>query len=351
MPEIPCQKLTRGAAALTLDRLRAYTARGARTMDPDDVLRRSRIVCLLSPIGRPEAEIAQNPGSISIIGHGMYRLLKAYGGFDRIGLYHPSYLQSDHDVLLVMMCLPDVPMSVLEAFKTVVYYFDDMNEWKAQGADYKTRFALVDLFLSPVGQVADRMNALGAKPSFHMPWSMPKGDVASVKSEKPSVLIDMDDRAFTRSSIASGFAFARLCLDADMVVFVFEKFRAQCPDDLATRITFLPFAPHGAFLRLLGRMWFYASGIKGSYEFCALESALLGCGLISLDQALLSEHARRRHFLAFELTHSIDDLRGFIAAYRPQEVIADAERLYPRDAVRKIKSILARFIAERQTRP
>jgi len=314
-------------------------------------LNRSRIVCLLSPVGCSERDIAMNPGSISIIGHDMFTLLRVHGGFDNIGLYDPRYIPGDHDILIIMMCLPDAPMAVIQKFKTVVYFFDDMNEWKAREDAYRERLEHVDLYLSPVKHVADRLNALDIKPSFHIPWSMPKWELPIVKTPKPSVLIDMDDRDFVRKSIDSGFAFARLCLDADIQVVAFDAYRPLCPDDLRAKITFCPLLSRADFLRLLSHLWIYATGIGGSYEYSVLESALLGCGLVSIDSALQGEHAQRRHFLAFDLEqHADDTLKRFIADYRPQEVIADAERLYPRDAVKAIKPILAEFLQTRSAR-
>jgi hypothetical protein len=313
-----------------------------RAMSSDDRLHRDRLVCLLSPLGHPESVVAANSGSISIIGYAMFTLLRTHGGFDTVALYDESMRIGDDDILLIMMCLPDVPINVIKKFRRVVYYFDDMNEWKAEGDRHRDKFARVDLYLSPVRRVAERLNALGRKRSHHMPWSMPEVDFPIRKTAAPSMLIDMDARAFTRPSIENGFALARIALEAGIHVVAFAKFRDFCPEDLRVRIKFANALPHRDFLRLLANLWFYASGIKGSYEYCVLESAMLGCGLMSIKDAVLPEHRDRRCFVSLDpQTCSADDLRRFAADYRPAAVMEDAAKLYPRDATRALRSILA----------
>ena len=187
------------------------------------------------------------------------------------------------------------------------------------------------------------MNKLGRKQSFYVPWSMPQHKLGQ-KTEHPSVLVDMDEREFTKTSIANGFRLAKICQGLNVKVVIFSKYKEHCPPDLIDKVMFIDPMPHDDFLTLLSRVWVYATGIKGSYEYCILESALLGCGLLSLNDAVLSEHRNRRHFLSFDLdNYTTKELQAFLVNYRPVEVAQDAEKIYPRDSVRALDVIFSEF--------
>ena len=184
------------------------------------------------------------------------------------------------------------------------------------------------------------------KKSFYAPWSMMKYTKSIVKSTRPSVFIDMDEREFTASSISDGFELAVSCLTLGVDIFVFEKFRAHCPAAILNKINFINQMKHSDYLRFISTIWFYASGIRGSYEYTVLESACLGCGLISIKGAILVEHRERSAFIEYWTDSSFcESFENEIKKFDQAQICLSAEKLYPRNASKiLIKNIEEYFL-------
>jgi hypothetical protein len=296
---------------------------------------------LLYPIGAPEAEVMACENSNSYIGMEQYRLIKATGRFPGARLFQMDGAVAGEDILLIMLPLPQVPLEIIKKFNKVVYYYDDMSTVKAELPEYRLHFEQVSVYISPLADTAAQMNAAGLKKSYHVPWSMCPIEYSINKSEKPSILVDMDGRDFTRYSIDHGFGFSQRLLGLGIQPFAFKRFEPHCPAELHPRIRFIENMPRPEFLRFLSTMWAYASGIRGSYEFCVLESAMSGCALISLYGALPAEHWQRRSYLKYSGEAKFEDtLRTMLASYDPLAVQQDALTLYPRDAKQQLEPIL-----------
>ena len=296
---------------------------------------------LLYPIGATEAEVMACENSNSYIGMEQYRLIKATGRFPGARLFQMDGAVADEDILLIMLSLPQVPLEIIKRFRGVVYYYDDMSVVKAGLPEYRQPFEHVSVYISPLAEAAAQMNAAGIKKSYYVPWSMSPVETSLNKTEIPSMIIDMDDREFTRYSIDHGFGFSRRLLGLGIQPFAFKRFEPHCPAELHPRIRFIENMPRPEFLRFLSTMWAYASGIRGSYEFCVLEAAMSGCALISLYGALPAEHWQRRSYLKYSGEAKFEDtLQTMLANYDPLAVQQDALALYPRDAKQQLEPIL-----------
>lgn len=300
-----------------------------------------RIICLLAPEGADELTISKGWGSQNVIGLEQYKLIKKFSGYSSVCLYDKSVPASDNDVLLIMKCLPGTSLDILSKYKRIIYYFDDMNPRKANEESYKGELSKVLAYISPLKSVAEEMNKQKLISSFHLPWSMLDVDFDISKTEKTSVFIDMDERNIAIESIERGFTFAELCLRLGLEVYVFDRFSEKCPEELRNQISYIPRMPPAQFRRFLSTMWFYASGIRGSYEYCVLESAMLGCGLVSIHSAIKEDHLDRCFCLQFNEQEGFE--RNFIEAissFDKDKIISDARRLYPQNSSLGLKQIL-----------
>ncbi len=286
------------------------------------------LVCLLSPPEYGEEVIKNHPGSISIIGYEQYSLIKHYGNIERVKLYDKNAQYGSNDVLLIMMCLPGVKDHIRGKFTRVIYFFDDMDEEKSRRREYKENFSKVNIFVSPRREIAEAFNATGIKNSYYIPWSMMPLQIKIVKTDKPSVFIDMDERSFTAASIERGYNLAQILLAMDINVYVFEKFRDVCPQHMRDFVNFISPMPRKEFLIFLSGMWFYASGIRGSYEYSVMESALLGCGLISIENSVIHEHLGRSCCLFYNEQETFQKLLvQAIESFEPQQLIAAVDKI------------------------
>lgn len=305
----------------------------------------SKLVCLLAPEGCTEKEILKHWGSQSIIGYEQFQLIRRHSGIPNIVLFEKNTNYNDNDILLIMMCLPVTNEETLHKFRNILYYFDDMGPNKATQKEYASRFEKVDMFISPLKSLANEMNERRLKPSHYIPWSMTDIDFPIKKTETPSVFIDMDDRSFTADSIQNGYELARFCLRININVHAFEKYAEYCPGDLFGKINYVPRTGHTPFIQFLSTMWFYASGIRGSYEYSVLESAMLGCGLISIKSAIKSEHMNRSFSLIFDEEDNFSaKLAEHVQKFDAKAIIADARKIYPQDGSTALKTVLEAFI-------
>jgi hypothetical protein len=113
------------------------------------------------------------------------------------------------------------------------------------------------------------------------------------------------------------------------------------PDDVARIVREVPKMPHKQYLEFMSGMMFYASGIYGSYEYVVMESALLGCGLVSLFDAVWRFHRDRASAFEYKGEDEISEkMSEAIRVFDQTEIISTAKALYPIEAVSEIPNIL-----------
>jgi hypothetical protein len=297
----------------------------------------------LYPVGGTEEDVLSSNGSIAIIASEQYLLMRREIKNYEIVLYHDDIEPAVSDILVVMTCLPLVPEYVLRKFSNAVYFFDDLNIWRLKSdAAYHTRMDNVKAVLHPVKNVADRLARDTAIPTFHVPWSISRlPDNPPKKSKEPSFFVDMDARPGHLNSILYGIEFIRAIRPLEAPVYIPKSAHAEVPPELLSYVTEASTMPHDEFLMFLSHKWFYVSGISGSYEYSILESAFLGCGLISLYSAVVEEHRARSFFLNYEgQAGFLDELKQALLDFDPGKIASEARAIYPNDAVAKIPDIL-----------
>lgn len=302
-------------------------------------LKTHRIVCLAYPLGAPEPQLLASNGSIEIIAAEQLLLMKSHLADAEIILYNDSVVPRQTDVLLLLVPLPLVPIALMEKFARVVYYFDDLtvHKWR-QDESYSQRVAKLQAILHPLKAEAEELRRHTGTFVAHVPWSiarLPKDQPA--KTTRPSVFVDMDDRSVYADSLVSAVKFIESIRELDADIHIPERGLPHMPEGLRRRVNPVRFMPHEQFLRFVGSVWYYTSGIRGSYEYVVLESAKLGCGLISLFSAVKPEHRARSQFLAFEGEGTFPAaLAESIAQYEPSQIRREASLLYPEDAASRI---------------
>lgn len=303
-----------------------------------------RIICLAYPLGAPESAVLASNGSIEIIAAEQLLLMKSHLVGSEIILYNESVVPRPTDVLLLLVPLPLVPMSLLEKFERVVYYFDDLtvHKWR-QDQGYSQRVAKLRAILHPLQAEAEDLGRHTGIFAAHVPWSisrLPKEIPA--KSARPSIFVDMDDRSVYADSLVSAEKFIQSISAADVEIYIPERGLSHLSENIRSRVKAVRFMPHEQFLRFVASMWYYASGIRGSYEYVVLESAKLGCGLISLFSAVKPEHQTRTQFLAFEGDLAfLELLRRSISQFDSSRISQEAGTLYPENAVVRIPAVLS----------
>jgi len=305
-------------------------------------LKTHRIVCLAYPLGAPEPVLLASNGSIEIIAAEQFLLMKRHLPDSEIILYNDSVVPRQTDVLLLLLPLPLVPVALMEKFERVVYYFDDLtvHKWR-QDESYSQRVAQLKAILHPLKAEAEELRRHTGIFAGHVPWSIARlpNDVAP-KSARPSVFVDMDDRSVYADSLVSAAKFIESISEVDVDIHIPERGLPHIPEGLKPRVNVVRFMPHEQFLRFVGRAWYYASGIRGSYEYVVLESAKLGCGLISLFSAVKPEHRARSQFLAYAGEGGFPEaLRESISQFEPSRILRQASVLYPEDAVSRIPAV------------
>lgn len=260
-------------------------------------------------------------------------------------IYEDNMLVASDDILIVLTCLPLVPYFILERFNKVVYYFDDINYWKAMEPKYSKNLSRVDVIAHPVRTVSDHLNKTGIKHSFYVPWSISRlpGNVIQ-KSTVPSFYVDIDSRQAYLASIERAVDFIKSVIRINAEIFVPAKYEECLPECLRSKCKFVQHLPHAEFMNLMSSIWYYVSGIAGSYEYTVLESCFLGCGAISLGGALIKEHEDRKSFHNF-LTSDVflNDLNKDISEFNPEAIREDAFRKYPQDGVLYFRQIFSDF--------
>jgi hypothetical protein len=305
-------------------------------------LKTHRIVCLAYPLGAPESELLASNGSIEIIAAEQLLLMKRHLVGAEIILYNEAIVPRQTDILLLLVPLPLVPMSLMEKFARVVYYFDDLtvHKWR-QDESYSQRVAKLKAILHPLKAEAEELRRHTGIFTAHVPWSIARlpQDVAQ-KSARPSIFVDMDDRSVYTDSLVSAAKFIESISEVGADIYVPERGLSHIPEGLRPRVNSVRFMPHEQFLRFVGLAWYYASGIRGSYEYVVLESAKLGCGLISLFSAVKPEHSSRSQFLAFNGERTFPGLlEESISQFDPSRILREASVLYPEDAVSRIPAV------------
>lgn len=305
-----------------------------------------RLVCLVYPIGSGENHLLNGDSSLSIIASEQYILMKRYLYNWEILLYKHDVKPLDQDILLVMTCLPLVSEDILKQFSKIVYFFDDLDIWKMNIAEYRKKLKYLSGILHPVRNVAQALGNKTSLPSSHMSWSLARVPATkSTKSRLPTFFVDMDDRAPYVQSLDSGFAFIRAIEVIKAAIYIPEQYFEKAPKELQYRITPLPWLEHEDFLRFLQKTWFYVSGIPGSYEFPVLESSFMGCGLISLNHAILDEHTSRSFFLDFTSEpECVGLLRAQLDSFNPNVIMCEAYKRYPQTSISKMPTLLAYLV-------
>jgi len=304
---------------------------------------KSKLLCLVFPIGTSETSLLSSRGSIEIIAAEQYLLMRSQITEYDVMLYNDSIERESSDILLIMTCLTLVPVALIEKFERVIYFFDDLtvDKWRHETA-YSERVSHLSAIFHPLRLEAAKLGTQVGKPSFHVPWSLSRlPSNAPQKSSRPSFFVDMDHRASYADSIPAANAFISVARAIEGDIYVPEKCLSLISTDLSAFVQPVPLMPHKEFLEFIGTVWFYASGIKGSYEFVVLESAFLGCGLISLFSAVKAEHQARSFYLAFD---GADDfaakLHGQVLEYNPSKILMEAPVIYPADGTKRIPQLL-----------
>lgn len=301
-----------------------------------------RIVCLVYPGASSEAELLHGPGSLRIIASQQYLLLKQHARRDEVVLYSKDIIPRVSDVLLVMNCLPLVDVATFAGFSHIVYFFDDMNWSKTALPTYGDKLPFLSGIFHPVESMATELARRLGIQSVFMPWSLAEvAQTAPPKAAAPSFFIDIDPREPCRDSLPRAIAFIRSIQGNGWAVTIPAPFVDQMPADIRPLVVGSPHLPHEQFLQLLAGHWFYVSGIAGSYEFPALEASFMGCGLISLDNALNDAHRGGEYFLNVNSGSDFQsELRAAIAAFDAAAIVAHAHRRYPQDYPARIPAVL-----------
>jgi len=304
---------------------------------------------------RSEDELLQNNGTLGILAAEQYLIMKQEITDYTVELYdRDTDYDRQTDVLMLLTALPAVPDEVMLGFDRVVYFFEDFDHWKLQNDSvYAAKAQFLGGVLHPLQSVADQLAGALQKPSVGVPWSLARIPAEiPPKSAEPSLFVDMDPRDQLARSLQRGADFITAISPMAARIFVPESCHGLLPDHVQKRATPVPFLPHEDFLRLLGTTWFYASGIESSYEFIVLESAFLGCGLISLNSAIRTEHLNRSCVLHFDGQPDFPDLlKDAVDRFDASAIMQDARRLYSRDGIRSIPRILAAMFAPHRNGP
>lgn len=305
-----------------------------------------RIICAIIPFGEPEDVLKQNIDSNSIIGYDQYLLLQEAFGAERIKLYDHNEIYDHSDILIIMSTIWVFPIRRLKTFKHVIYFYDDNSVAKAESEQYAAHLAHVGLVLHPDPNEVAELRAFWSKPTYYVPWSSPFLPLESVsKTTRPSFFVDMDHRVFVRDTVESGFEFIKTMQHGGFDFYIPEKFVERAPSDCKAKIHPVPRMPHEAFLQFLQERTFYVTGIYGSYEYVTMESALLGCGLISLFSAVRQVHKDRPSCLDYAGQNKFSDsLLEAVGRLDQNKIISAARVLYPRDAVAQIPSLISQHL-------
>jgi hypothetical protein len=305
------------------------------------------MICLVYPFGASEAALLSSRGSIEIIAAEQYLLMKSQITEYDVILYHDFISPTASDILIIMTCLPLVPLPLIQKFEKIIYFFDDLTLDKLNHESaYSERVSELNAIFHPIQLESEKLGKRIDKYAFYVPWSLSRiPENKPQKSEAPSFFVDMDDRVSYADSIPAANAFINVARRIDAQIYVPAKCHPHVLPDLRAFVQPLPLMPHDAFLQFLGEVWFYASGIKGSYEFVVLESAFRGCGLISLFSAVKAEHQSRHFYLSFDGTNAsfLTQLEQQLAQYDPSVILTEATALYPADATKQIPILVQRI--------
>ena len=310
---------------------------------------KNSVICLLYPIGIKEEDLNnKSAGSIQTIGTELYLSLKQDFNELDLELYEPNKIYQKNCVLLILSTLSLTPTDVLDKFDKIAYWFDDIIAGKiATQDDYKTKVTQLSLIAHPVSERVKQLNA-SLLPSDclcqYVPWTIFNSPVKIEKSAHPSILLDLDDRPPYIQSIERAINFANCCKDLEVEIFIPKKYQGHF-DEIKGRaqLSFFKPMPHHEYLNLLTKAWCYASGIPGSYEYSALESAYCGCGLISISNALPNEHAREFSFINTSTTTNLkEELLHLFSTMNSDEIISHAKSKYPKSSTAKIEELLTR---------
>jgi hypothetical protein len=302
-----------------------------------------RLVCAIIPYGQSEDVIKTHQDTNSIIGYDQYRRLKRILPPVQVELLNSSTQYGDSDVLVIMSTIWTVPFEILKKFRKIVYFYDDIEVWKAQTDKYRAHMKYVDVLLHPEPDVAKSLSDFWDIPTFYIPWSS-----ASVPSHPrpttlltPKIFIDIDKRSFTAKSVEYAGLLISDLESRDVEIYVPKTAIELLPGSLKARVIEVPGMSHERFLQFMSGMTWYASVISGSYEYVVMESALLGCGLISLFNAFRRFHRNRACVLDYKGNKTI--WSDICAARQESQIVsisATAKALYPFDAVLAIPDLL-----------
>ena len=305
-----------------------------------------RIVCAILPIGESLEFLANHQETNAIIGFDQYCRLKKVLPNHRIELFDNSKSYGELDVLLIMSTIWTVPFEVLHKFRRIVYFFDDIEIFKAELEKYKNHMKFVSLVLHPEPDIAKQLQEYWDIPTVYMPWSSARLPTIFNRDEsRIRVFLDVDARNIAAHSIERATAFVNELYDCEVEIYVPSIATALLPSTIIDRVVEVPRLSHGKFLEFMGNMNWYASGIHGSYEYVAMESALLGCGLISLNGAVRKFHRERACVVDFPSSGNV--CKEIFIANRnniAEEIQITSRKLYPFDAVADIPRIFRELL-------
>lgn len=305
-----------------------------------------KIICLVYPFTKNEEALYNGRrGSLEIIGTELYHLLKQNVHDFDVDLWSElsENIDFDNDVLLLLCTIDTCPYHVVNKFRNVAYWFDDVNIWKLEGQGYVDKFPLIKYIFHPVFENYSMLKKKFPHANVnYVPWSIAKLPDLFNKTEVVSYYLDVDERPPVKNSIQYAMQFIKFIAHENCVVYLNNRYSTMDFVDLTCKIVFVPDMGHDEFLNLISTCWFYVSGIAGSYEYSVVESALLGCGLINLNSALPSEHTRDFCYLNLIEFSSVEMLilKDLISLFNYKINIESARVKYPNTASSIINSTL-----------
>lgn len=304
----------------------------------------NRLVCAVLPFGESEEILQGFSDTNSIIGFDQYQRLKSVLSDFRVELLDLSETYDASDVLLIMSTIWTVPLNIFQRFKRVGYFYDDIDPLKAQTDKYKECMKRVHFVLHPEPDVTEELQKSWKLPTFHVPWS--SGSVSETQGRNDQlvrIFLDIDDREFAKKSVDYAIIFFDSIKNCGLQVFVPDSALKLLPAEIIEKVNHVPRMSHEKFLKFIGGIDWYASGISSSYEYIVMESALLGCGLISIFNAVRRFHRNRACVIDFKGEHTgIDEIYTITDYQRRDQIRLSAAKLYPFDAVKQIPELIER---------
>lgn len=243
-------------------------------------------------------------------------------------LYSDDLVVLDDDVLLILSTINLLDEDVLNKYKNVAYFFDDVAAPLSLYKSPKTQAFLksVKLFFQPRREQVAKL-VLDSACTFtvkYKPWVADDAldTIYTTRTKIPSIFLDIDNRPEI-DSLAPSINFYKSCGD-ETTFYIPEVNKPDFISISKGNIIYSPHCQRNDFLNLLGSVWAYATAIKSSYEYSVLEASCLGTGLVSIDNAIVDEHKRVQGFLSFDSNSNGQTVRDFLMSIPFEEIRNEA---------------------------